>query len=253
MPASRPGLRSKTRSDEDSATPWKLKSARRYEMPNFAPMLSIQTFTFNPFSENTYVLYDETKDAMVVDAGCYDREEEKELSDFIESKDLSLKAIINTHSHIDHILGAYYVKDKYKVPLFIHRLDEATLRMGKMSAQIYGMNRYTDVTADGFISENTPITIGNQTLQVLFLPGHAPGHVGFYHAEQKVLMGGDVLFNRSIGRTDLPGGDYQTLIESIHKKIFTLPDEVVVYPGHGPATTVGDEKVENPFCALTIK
>jgi hydroxyacylglutathione hydrolase len=220
-------------------------------MHNFAAMLSIETFAFNPFAENTYILFDETNDAMLVDAGCYDRDEEKELSDFIEHKDLNVKAIINTHSHIDHILGTYYVKDKYKVPLFIHRLDEPTLRMGKISAQIYGMDRYTDVTADGYISENTPITLGNQTLQVLFLPGHAPGHVGFYHADQKILMGGDVLFHRSIGRTDLPGGDYNTLIESIHKKIFTLPDEVVVYPGHGPTTTVGDEKVENPFCALT--
>jgi len=216
-------------------------------------MLSIQGFEFNPFSENTYVLFDETKEAMIVDAGCYEPEEEKELSDFIADNELNVKAIINTHSHIDHILGTYYVKDKYKVPLMIHRLDESTLRMGKISAQMYGMKRYTDVTADSYISEDEPVTFGNQSLQVLFLPGHAPGHVGFYHAMQKLLIGGDVLFMRSIGRTDLPGGNYDTLIESIHKKIFTLPNDVVVYPGHGPTTTVGEEKVENPFCALTLK
>ena len=215
-------------------------------------MLSIETFTFNPFGENTYVLFDETNSAMIVDAGCYDRDEQKELSDFIQTKKLSVEAIINTHSHIDHILGAYYVKDKYKVPLLIHRLDETTLRMGKISAQVYGIDHYTDVSQDGFISENTPIELGSQTLQVLFLPGHAPGHVGFYHPQQKVLLGGDVLFNRSIGRTDLPGGDFDTLIESIHKKIFTLPDDVVVYPGHGPTTIVGEEKLKNPFCALTL-
>jgi glyoxylase-like metal-dependent hydrolase (beta-lactamase superfamily II) len=215
-------------------------------------MFSIQTFGFNPFQENTYVLFDETNEAVIIDAGCYEREEEKELSDFIAHKNLIVKALLNTHSHIDHILGSYYVKDKYKVPMFIHRLDETTLRMGKMSAQMYGLARYTDVTPDDFLNEDEPVNFGNQTFDVLFLPGHAPGHVGFYHPEQKVLIGGDVLFNRSIGRTDLPGGDYDTLIESIHKKIFTLPDDVVVYPGHGPTTTVGEEKVENPFCALTL-
>jgi len=215
-------------------------------------MLSIATFEFNPFQENTYVLYDETNEAVIVDAGCYDRDEQKELSDFIEEKKLTVKALWNTHSHIDHILGSYYVKDKYKVPMLIHRLDEQVLRAGKMSAQIYGIPGYTEATPDGYLNEGEVLKFGNQSFEVLFLPGHAPGHVGFYHPRQKVLMGGDVLFNRSIGRTDLPSGDFDTLIESIHKKIFTLPDDVVVYPGHGPTTTVGEEKVENPFCALTI-
>lgn len=214
-------------------------------------MLSIQTFEFNPFQENTYLLYDETGEAVVIDAGCYDREEEKELSDFITQQNLTVKAIWNTHSHIDHILGSYYVKDKYKVPMLIHPLDEQTLRMGKMSAQIYGMSRYTDVDADGSITEGQPLKFGNQSFEVLFVPGHAPGHVVFYHPQQKVLLGGDVLFYRSIGRSDLPGGNHNTLIDSIHKKIFTLPDNVVVYPGHGPATTVGEENAENPFCAIT--
>jgi glyoxylase-like metal-dependent hydrolase (beta-lactamase superfamily II) len=216
-------------------------------------MLSINFFEFNPFAENTYILFDETNEAVIVDAGCYGRDEEKELSDFIAEKKLNIKAVINTHSHIDHILGAYYVKDKYKVPLLVHRLDEPMLRAGKVTSQMYGIDRYNEVTADGYISENEPVTFGNQSFKVLFLPGHAPGHVGFYHEKQKVLFGGDVLFHRSIGRTDLPGGNYDTLIESIHNKIFTLPDDVVVYPGHGPATTVGDEKVKNPFCALTLK
>lgn len=216
-------------------------------------MLSIETFEFNPFSENTYLLYDETGEAVVIDAGCYEREEEKELSDFIEQKRLIVKAIWNTHSHIDHILGSYYVKDRYKVPMLTHRIDEQMLRMGKISAQMYGLPRFTDVAADGYINEGEQLKFGNQSFDVLFVPGHAPGHVAFYHRQQKVLFGGDVLFYRSIGRSDLPGGDHNTLIESIHKKIFTLPDDVVVYPGHGPTTTVGEEKVENPFCALTLK
>lgn len=215
-------------------------------------MLSIQTFEFNPFQENTYILYDETNEAVVIDAGCFDRTEQNELSQFITDKKLTVKLLLNTHSHIDHILGSYYVKDKYKVPMLIHRLDEQVLRAGKISAQIYGIPNFTEVTADGYLTEGEPVKFGNQSFDVLFLPGHAPGHVGFYHAKEKVLLGGDVLFNRSIGRTDLPGGDFNTLIESIHKKIFTLPDDVVVYPGHGPATTVGEEKVENPYCALTL-
>lgn len=217
-------------------------------------MLSIQTFEFNPFQENTYVLYDETNEAVVIDAGCYDRDEQRDLSDFIANKKLTIKALVNTHSHIDHILGSYYVKDKYKVPLLIHRLDEQVLRAGKISAQVYGIPNFTEVSPDGYLEEGPgQLKFGNQSFDILFLPGHAPGHVGFYHPKQKMLLGGDVLFYRSIGRTDLPGGDYDVLIESIHKKIFTLPDDVVVYPGHGPTTTVGEEKVENPFCALTLK
>jgi hydroxyacylglutathione hydrolase len=215
-------------------------------------MLTIATFTFNPFQENTYVLFDETNEAVVIDAGCYEPVEHKELSDFIESRKLNVKALVNTHSHIDHILGSYFIKDKYKVPMLIHKQDEQTLRTGKISASIYGLKRYSDVTADGYLSEGEAFKFGNQSFDILFLPGHAPGHIGLYHRGQKVLMSGDVLFNRSIGRTDLPGGDHDTLIESIHKKIFTLPDDVVVYPGHGPTTTVGDEKVENPYCALTL-
>jgi glyoxylase-like metal-dependent hydrolase (beta-lactamase superfamily II) len=216
-------------------------------------MLSIETFEFNPFQENTYVLYDETNEAVIIDAGCYEREEQKQLSDFISRKQLIVKAIWNTHSHIDHILGSYYVRDKYKIPMLVHHLDEQMLRAGKISAQMYGIPGFAEATADGYITEAEPLKFGNQSFEVLFLPGHAPGHVGFYHTKQKVLLSGDVLFYRSIGRSDLPGGNHAQLIDSIHKKIFTLPDDVVVYPGHGPTTTVGEEKVENPFCGLTLK
>lgn len=216
-------------------------------------MFSVEIFEFNPFQENTYVVYDETGEATVIDAGCYGREEEQQLAEFIGSKGLTVKALINTHSHLDHVVGAYFVKDRYKVPLLIHRFDEQTLRMGKVSSVMYGIDHFSEVTADGFLDERIPFRFGNQAFDVLFLPGHAPGHVGFYHPQQKVLFGGDVLFHRSIGRTDLPGGDYDTLIDSIHDKIFTLPDDVVVYPGHGQPTTVGEEKIENPFCAITKK
>ena len=216
-------------------------------------MLSLQSFTFNPFQENTYVLFDETNEAVIIDPGCSNRTEEREFSDWISSKKLIPRLILLTHSHIDHILGAYYVKDKYRVPLCIHKKDEETLRAGKIVASMYGIDNYTEVEADQYVSESEPVMFGNQKLKVLFLPGHAPGHVGYYHEEQKMLIGGDVLFRSSIGRTDLPGGNFETLIESIHQKLFTLPDDVVVYPGHGPETTTGEEKVSNPFCALSIR
>jgi hydroxyacylglutathione hydrolase len=216
-------------------------------------MLSLQSFTFNPFQENTYVLFDETNEAVIIDPGCSNRSEERELADWIAAKALIPRLILLTHSHIDHILGAYYVKDKYRVPLCIHKKDEETLRAGKIVASMYGIDNYTEVEADQYVSESERVSFGKQELKVLFLPGHAPGHVGYYHEAQKMLIGGDVLFRSSIGRTDLPGGDFDTLIESIHQKLFTLPDDVVVYPGHGPETTIGEEKVSNPFCALSLR
>lgn len=216
-------------------------------------MLNIQVFTFNPFQENTYVLYDETGDAVIVDPGCSNRMEDKELSEWIASKQLTPRLILLTHSHIDHILGAYFVKDKYRIPLCIHPKDESTLKSGKIVAGMYGIDNYTEVSADRYVDEKDTVEFGNQKMSVLFLPGHAPGHVGYYHKDQKVVIGGDVLFRNSIGRTDLPGGDFDTLISSIHQKLFTLPDDVVVYPGHGPETTIGEEKVSNPFCALSVR
>jgi len=216
-------------------------------------MLSVQYFTFNPFEENTYVLYDETGEAVVIDPGCSNRKEERELSEWIGEKELKIRFVLLTHSHIDHILGAWFVKDKYKVPLLIYPKDESTLRSGKIVAGMYGIDNFTPVEPDQYLSEKEAVSFGNTKLAVLFLPGHAPGHVGFYHAEQRILIGGDVLFRSSIGRTDLPGGDFDTLISSIHQKIFTLPDDVVVYPGHGPSTTVGEEKVSNPYCALSLR
>jgi hydroxyacylglutathione hydrolase len=216
-------------------------------------MLSVQTFTFNSFEENTYVLYDETKEAALVDPGCSNRAEERELADWIAAKELRPRLILLTHSHIDHILGAYFVKEKYQIPLCIHRKDEETLRSGKIVAGMYGIHNYSEVVADQYVSETQTVDFGNQKLIVLFLPGHAPGHVGYYHPGQKIIMGGDVLFRSSIGRTDLPGGDFDTLINSIHQKLFTLPEDVIVYPGHGPETTIGVEKVSNPFCALSLK
>ena len=216
-------------------------------------MMTIQTFVFNPFQENTIVAFDETNEAVVIDPGCYEPEERKELDDFISTQKLTVKYLLNTHCHIDHVLGNDYVKEKYKVKLLIHAYDEPLLRAVKNYAPNYGFAGYREALPDQFLKEGDTVQFGNTTLHVLFLPGHSPGHIGFYNREQKVILSGDVLFEGSIGRTDLPGGDFNTLLDSIHRKLFTLPDDVVVYPGHGGTTTLGEEKISNPFCALSLR
>lgn len=213
-------------------------------------MLQIKHFEFNPFQENTYVLYDETRACVIIDPGCSTKQEEEELKKFIADNNLSVTQLINTHCHIDHVLGNAFVKRTFGVKLFIHKIEEPLLRAVKTYAPNYGFFGYQDTEPDGFISEDDVLQVGNETLKILFVPGHSPGHVAFYHEQSQSLIGGDVLFYNSIGRTDLPGGDYDTLINSIHQKIFTLPDEVTVYCGHGPVTKIGYEKRTNPFCAI---
>jgi hydroxyacylglutathione hydrolase len=214
-------------------------------------MLNVQSFVFNPFQENTIVIYDESGNGFIIDPGCIDGAEQKELSDFIEGKKLNVNAILNTHCHIDHVLGNFFVKEKYKAKLHIHHKEEPVLKAVKAYAPNYGFFQYQETTADAFLEEGQILKLGNEELKVLFVPGHAPGHVAFYNEKNKIVIGGDVLFYNSIGRTDLPGGNFDTLIDSIHTRLFTLPDDVVVYPGHGPETTIGFEKRTNPFCALT--
>lgn len=213
-------------------------------------MLQIKHFEFNPFQENTYVLYDETRACVIIDPGCSNKQEEDHLKKFIADNNLSVTQLVNTHCHIDHVLGNAFVKRTFGVKLFIHKIEEPLLRAVKTYAPNYGFFGYQDTEPDGFISEDDVLQVGNETLKILFVPGHSPGHVAFYHEQSQSLIGGDVLFYNSIGRTDLPGGDYDTLINSIHQKIFTLPDEVTVYCGHGPVTKIGYEKRTNPFCAI---
>ena len=214
-------------------------------------MLHINAFVFNPFEENTYVLYDETKACVIIDPGCYETDEKEELTSFIKDNNLQVSMLLNTHCHIDHVLGNSLVKEKYKVKLYIHQKDEVVLRAVSSYASNYGFHQYQPAEPDAYLEEGKTITFGNQTLEIIFVPGHSPGHVAFYHREQKLIIGGDVLFNRGIGRTDLPGGDFHTLIDSIRRKLFALPDDVTVYPGHGPETTLGYEKKTNPYCGLS--
>lgn len=214
-------------------------------------MLQIKKFIFNPFGENTYVLFDHTMSCIIIDPGCYEKTEQQELADFIGSNNLIVKKLVNTHCHIDHVLGNAFIKRKYNVDLFIHPQEEPILRAVKSYASNYGFFQYEDSAADGFLTEKDSLEFGEQKLQILFVPGHSPGHIAFYDAAGKSLIGGDVLFENSIGRTDLPGGNFNTLINSIHEKFFTLPDDVTVYCGHGDETSIGFEKRTNPFCAIT--
>ena len=216
-------------------------------------MIAIQSFVFNAFQENTYIISDETKECVVVDPGCYDDDEKKELSDYVLDHQLKVRMLLNTHCHIDHILGNEFVKQKYTTKLYIHQTEEFVLNAQKIFAPHYGFNRYQEAKPDGYLVEGDVVEFGLQKFAVLFVPGHSPGHIAFYNEKEKVVLAGDVLFQNSVGRTDLPGGNHNTLIDSIHKKLFTLPDEVTVYPGHGGETTIGIEKRTNPFCALTLR
>lgn len=210
-------------------------------------MINIQSFTFNPFQENTYILYDETNKAVIIDPGCYEQNEQEELRKFIEDKNLKVTELVNTHCHVDHVLGNAFVKRVFSVPFRIHLKELSTLKSVESYGPAYGFHAYESLEPDAFFKEGEKILFGNSSLDILFLPGHSVGHVAFYSPDFDFCIGGDVLFYRSIGRYDLPGGDYNVLMNSIKTKLFTLPDSTIIYPGHGPVTTIGDEKKLNPF------
>lgn len=211
--------------------------------------MQVATFTFNAFSENTYVLTDEaTRQCAIVDPGCYGPAEEKTLRDYIEKEGLTPILLLNTHAHIDHVLGNDFVLRTWPgIPYLLHPLDLPVLRAVPTYAGPYGFAAYQPAEPSGELAAGQTVNIGATVLEVRFTPGHAPGHVVFYHVPSHTVIGGDVLFRSSIGRTDLPGGNHATLIESIKSQLFTLPDETLVYPGHGPTTTVGVERRTNPF------
>ena len=211
-------------------------------------MIFIKKFTFNPFQENTYVLYDDTKECIIIDPGCYEPHEEQELVDFITEKELNPVKLVSTHSHIDHVLGNKFVMDKFDVNLHLHAKDLATLESVSSYAINYGFMNYKPCkTPTHFLKEGEKLTFGNSELDILFVPGHAPGHIVFVAREEKFVINGDCLFYGSIGRTDLPGGDHQTLLDNIKSQLFSLPEDYLVYCGHGQETTIGFEKENNPF------
>ena len=219
-------------------------------------MLNIKAFTFNPVQENTYVLYNEKAECCIIDPGCYFPEEKNELKTWIERSGWNPLLLLNTHCHLDHVFGNKFIQDTWGLTLHIHEKEKKMLELAPASGEMWQLpfENY-----DGeliFIKEGEKIKLGNDEMEIRFTPGHSPGSVCFYYPQDAAhepggfVIGGDVLFNGSIGRTDLPGCDFDTLIKSIQTQLFTLPDDTKVYSGHGPVTTVGFEKMNNPFVKL---
>ena len=213
-------------------------------------MLTVKTFTFNPVQENTYVLYNEKKECCIIDPGCYFSEERDRLKTDIEKTALKPVLLLNTHCHLDHIFGNKFVSETWELVLHIHQKEKPVLDYGPVSGLTWQLPFENYEGPLDYINEDENIKLGDDELEVLFTPGHSPGSVSFYHEAGRFVIGGDVLFNGSIGRADLPGGDYDTLVNSIQTKFFTLPDDTKVYSGHGPVTTIGFEKMNNPFVKL---
>lgn len=209
--------------------------------------ITIKKFTFNDFQENTYVLSHSNGQAIIVDPGCHSKNELKMLFKYIADHKLDIQLIINTHCHIDHVLGNADVVAKYQCPLWAPIGEKEVLHSMPAVANLYGMSYTTSPEPDYWYSDSDLINLGPQSLKVINVPGHSPDSMVLYWATGQWAIAGDVLFRDSIGRTDLPGGNHQALLTNIKEKMYTLPEETVIYPGHGPTTTIGYEKNNNPF------
>lgn len=211
-------------------------------------MITIKSFEFNFFQENTFLLYDDTREAVIIDCGCFSKEEEKELSDFIEQNQLTVKHLLCTHLHLDHIFGNNFIYKTYGLKPEANKLDVEILPSLSEQAQLFGLRLPIEkVPIGNYLVGNETIQFGTSELQVLTVPGHSPGSVAFYNKKNGFAIVGDALFARSIGRTDLWGGNQEVLVSAIRDKLLSLPDETILYPGHGPETRVIDEKLENPY------
>lgn len=210
-------------------------------------MISIQAFTCNPYQENTYVVFDESKECVLIDPGVYSASEQNGLTNFIKSEGLKPVKLLNTHCHIDHVLGNAFVHATYGLLPEFHEAELDLLQAIPAYAPQMGIRYDVSPLPENYLSEAGTIHFGNTVLELVFAPGHSPGHLCFYSPEANFLLGGDVLFYQSIGRTDLPGGNHQQLIDSIKHKLFTLPTDCTVYPGHGPSTKIAFEQAHNPF------
>lgn len=210
-------------------------------------MLHLEKLVFNSFQVNTYVVHDESGECLIIDPACYSDEENMTLKNFIDQRKLKPVLHINTHCHIDHVLGMQFVRDTYSIPSYGHEKESQNLISGPLMGDLFGFSVNPLPPIDRNINDNETISFGNSELLALHVPGHSPGSLAFYSSEGKFVITGDALFDGSIGRTDLPGGNYDTLIDSIRSKLFTLPPETTVWPGHGSSSTIGKEISENPF------
>jgi glyoxylase-like metal-dependent hydrolase (beta-lactamase superfamily II) len=210
-------------------------------------MLHVKVFAFNPVQENTYIVYNNTGSALIIDPGCYFSAEQEMLKQFLAENSLTAVQLLNTHCHLDHVFGNKWVNEIFGLELHIHRNEELVLQYAPISGQKWGLpfENYKGILH--FLQEGDTIQLDDDKLEVLLTPGHSPGSLCFYCKEQNFVIGGDVLFYESIGRTDLPGGNHETLLNSIRQKLFVLPIETVVYNGHGKSTTIGHEKIHNSY------
>lgn len=209
--------------------------------------MNLKAFINNPYQENTYIVYDDSKDCVIIDPGMYNAAEQNAVVSFIKENELKPVFLLNTHCHIDHVLGNKFVFDQYGLKPRFHKGELQLLQAVPAYAPQQGINYELSPEPEVFLPEIGTLVFGNSTFELLFCPGHSPAHLCFYSKADGFIIGGDVLFKASIGRTDLPGGNYEILINSIKTQLFVLPNEVKVYPGHGPMTTIGFEKQYNPF------
>ena len=209
--------------------------------------MEIKSFVFNPFYENTYIVSSEANNCFIFDPGCYEDYELAELKEYIHMNDLNVNAIINTHCHIDHVLGNDHLKYAYKVPLKIPKNEIEVFEAVPAYAPQWGIAGYKHAEVDEFLTGGEELILDEIKMKMIEVPGHSPGHLMFYIQDESVIIGGDVLFRESIGRTDLPGGNHEDLLRNIQEKVYVLPENVEVLPGHGPSTTIGHEKQNNPF------
>ena len=210
-------------------------------------MIKVEKFVVNQLGENSFILSDETGECIFIDPGFYFEEEHEEIRNYIADNNLTPKKITNTHCHFDHIMGVEFIRNEYKIPFMAHEQDAFWVDNATEQALRFGLEVKPVSPINEFLVEKELVKFGNSELEIIHIPGHAPGHVVFYSKEDKILIAGDVLFYGSIGRTDLPGGEHETLISNIKNKLFNLPDDTKVYCGHGPETTLGFEKTTNPF------
>lgn len=213
-------------------------------------MLNVKVFIFNPVQENTYVLYNENNECFIIDPGCYYPEEKDELLSYINENNLTPKMLLNTHCHLDHVFGNKFVAETFGLKLHLHENEKNVLQLAPASGLMFNLpfDNYQGELI--ILKDGDTVSLGDDELEIIHAPGHSPGSICFYCRKQNFIIGGDVLFQRSIGRTDIPGGDYETLIKSIEDKLFLLPDETRVYSGHGEETTIKEEKKYNPFVGI---
>lgn len=207
----------------------------------------IHAFTFNAFAENTYVIADSAGNAAIVDPGCQHPQEQQQLFDFITQQGLKPQMLLQTHCHIDHVLGNAFVHRTWGLKPLIHPKDLSDLQRLVTYAPIFGLEAEASPEPEGWLEHGETLRLGDMVLELRAAPGHSAGSICFVNHDAGWVIGGDVLFAGSIGRTDLPGGNYEQLLTSVRNQLFTLPDHFILHSGHGPQTTIGHEKATNPF------